>query len=87
MQHLEDAHPDEVKDTRQAHIVNKQIIFPAVLYAPKVRNIYGLVAYVVYCLRSFAVMENKDVREHLRFNPIAMNIFKDYFKFLTNHVE
>lgn len=88
MQHLDRKHPAEVKEARARKLASyNQRSLSSLLYCPKVVAVHGWLCYVIHCLRPFSVVNNDDVRAHIRYDRISLNTFKTYLAALTTRVE
>lgn len=66
---------------------NAQSIHSSLQYSKMVRDLYGWVSNVINCHRPFSVVENRDVREHLRYERISLNTFERYMSLLMRQVK
>lgn len=87
MSHLERKHSSELATANQQGFLTSHLTFSSILYLPKAIIVHGWLCYIRHCLRPFSAAQKHDVREHIKYDSISVNKFKNDMHLLVEKVE
>lgn len=83
MQHLVRQQKKGLMSIGKKSAMQTHTILSFLLYIQKVRNVYGWASFVLKRLPPFFVLQKADFRDHIRYAPILLKMFKQYLARLT----